>query len=783
MGILSSEWDGRIGHWIRTLKEDFYEPLGEIRMEAFRTDRHLKYEELNGAEFVPAPSGFTWGNTWEYCWFRGSLCLPKEAEGERIVLDLKPGGESTLFVNGQEFGTYRADWIAEAHHYMADNTITFHAQPGTSYRIDMETYAGHDFPNWGSCATGPVLPGSYQGGQNEGHRRTLGECTFGIWHEEAYQLYMDVMTLWHLLRRIDQDSLRAARIASALKQFAKDVDFEQDRRARNADYRRARENLKEVLGAVNGSTAPLFWAMGNAHLDMAWLWPVAETERKTARTFAAQLRLLEEYPDYYYIQSQPAAYEMCRLHYPDLFEKIKKAVGEGRWIADGAMWVEPDTNMAGGEALIRQLIHGKRYFREMFGVDSKVLWLPDSFGYTAALPQILKGCDVPYMVTQKIFWSYNDSERFPYHYFYWEGMDGTRVTSFLPTSYTYQTDPEQTGGVWKDRVQKEDLEAFLFPFGYGDGGGGPVRDHVEYVLRQKNLEGSPRMKMGAPEEFFHWMEQEGGPKHTYTGELYFSAHRGTYTSQAGIKRNNRRSELALREMEFLGSLAVTAGFSYEMDRADRLWKILLFHQFHDILPGSSIKRVYEDALAAHEALQKEALQMTDGAAGCLLKQDGGISFFNSLSFRREAIVTLPAEYGSGAVTQEGCRIPVSRNADGTVQALISIPSCGAVSLYPLEAYRSEGREIKPCEEAVEAAVWQDEAGYRMENEHIAVRVDACGQITSFVLIAKAPVRTKRSVAEWSEYRRLAEILRSVSGAKFLRFANCVRFSTHQLSFN
>ena len=237
----------------------------------------------------------------------------------------------------------------------------------------METYGGHDFPDCGSCATGPVLPGSYQGGKNEGSRRMLGECTYGIWQEEAYQLYIDVMTLWQLLRDMDQDSLRAAKIAAALKQFAKDVDFEQDEEGRIADYCKARENLKEVLSKTNGPTIPLFWAVGNAHLDLAWLWPVAETKRKTERTFAAQLRLLEEYPDYCYIQSQPAAYEICRMYYPDLFEKIKEAIKEGRWIADGAMWVEPDTNMAGGEALIRQIVHGKRYFKEVLGVDSKVL--------------------------------------------------------------------------------------------------------------------------------------------------------------------------------------------------------------------------------------------------------------------------------------------------------------------------------------------------------------------------------------------------------------------------
>ncbi len=211
------------------------------------------------------------------------------------------------------------------------------------------------------------------------------------------------------------------------------------------------------------------------------------------------------------------------------------------------------------------------------------------------------------------------------------------------------------------------------------------------------------------------------------------AHRGTYTSQAGIKRNNRKSEIALREMEFLGSLAAATGFSFEMEKADRLWKILLFHQFHDILPGSSIERVYEDASAAHGTLQQEALQMADEAAGYLLKQDGGVSFFNSLSFQRTALVTLPEEYENGAVTMEGCQVPIQKGADGKIRALLFLPSCGAVSLYPLETWCMGEREVKACGEMPGALIWQDAAGYHMENEHIAALVDLQGQVTSFIL--------------------------------------------------
>ena len=463
MKVLSAEWRDRIDHWIRTLKEDFYEPLGEISWSAWRTMEHVSPQDALEKEFVPVGPGFVWGKTWEYCWFQGQITLPRRAEGKRIVLNLAPGGESTLFVNGKSFGTYRAPWISHMHHYMEDNVLTRDGKEGERFDILMETYAGHYYPEapTGGCATGPVLPGLYEDPLEEGKRRTLGVCTFGIWDEDAYQLYMDVQTLKGLLDVVDPASLRAARIAEALERFTLTVDFEQEREARSASYREASAQLRPVMEAVNGSTQPVFYAIGNAHLDLAWLWPMAETHRKTSRTFAAQLRLLEEYPEYKFLQSQPASYEMCREYYPELFERIREAIRKGQWIAEGAMWVEPDTNMASGEALIRQLVHGKRYYKDVLGTDSVILWLPDTFGYSAALPQILKGCGVKYLVTQKIFWSYNDGEPFPYHYFAWKGMDGSEVTSFLPTSYTYQTDPKEINDVWKNRVQARDLDAIF----------------------------------------------------------------------------------------------------------------------------------------------------------------------------------------------------------------------------------------------------------------------------------------------------------------------------------
>lgn len=718
MPLMHSEYISRLAHWQRVLAEDFYQPLEALCFEGFCTMEYLTPEQAAKGPFAPVPEGLRWGKTWEYMWLRTQIALPAAAEGEAIVLSLDAGGEATLFVNGEPFGTRRAEWVETPHHSICDNVLTPCARAGERYELLLEVYAGHFFPDAGGCVTGPVLPGTMTDPKEEGRRAVVGRSTFGVWNEDAYQLWLDVSTLTMLMHELPEDSLRAARIADGLEAYTRLVDFEQPAAARRADYRRARELLRPLMACRNGSTAPCMAAVGNAHLDLAWLWPMQETRRKTARTFAAQLRLLERYPQYRYIQSQPAAYEMCRAHYPSLYARICEAVREGRWIAEGAMYVEPDTNMPSGEALIRQLVFGKRFFRETFGVESRLLWLPDTFGYSAVLPQLLRGCGVDYLVTQKIFWSYNEGDAFPYHYFTWKGMDGSTVTSFLPTSYTYRTDPKELCGVWKSRVQKRDLEDFLIPFGYGDGGGGPCRDHVEFALRQRDLEGAPRVEMTSPVDFFERLDRKGGPKHTWDGELYFNAHRGTYTTQAAVKKNNRRSEHALHHLELWGALAMLRGMRYDMQEAERLWKALLLHQFHDILPGSSIARVYEEANEAHRALQRDAGQRTQAARSALVEQAEGVTLFNGLGFAREEIVSVPDAFACGAQTAEGEPVAVCGG-----EARVMVPAMGAVSLVPAQA--------QPAMAAVHAR--ETGTGAVLENECVRVEITRQGQIVSYRL--------------------------------------------------
>ena len=716
MKLMSNEYMERIAHWLRTLEMDFYHPLGELRLEGFSTYDYLTPAEARTHEFAPMESGTAWGHSWEYLWLRSCIALPPEAEGERIVLNLDTGGETTLFVNGEAFGTRRAYWVKTPHHILVDNILSAHAHAGERYELLMEAYAGHYYPDAGRCAVGPVMPGAYQDPKTEGARAVLGASTYGVWNEEAYQLYMDVMTLKLIFELLSEGELRAASLADALEGFTHLVDFEQPLDARRADYRRASAYLKPYLTAKNGDMQAHIYAIGNAHLDLAWLWPMRETCRKTARTFAQQLRLLEEYPEYRFLQSQPASYEMCREHYPKLYERVKQAVKAGRWIADGAMYVEPDTNMACGEALIRQLLYGKRFFKEEFDVDSRLLWLPDTFGYTAALPQILKGCGVDYLVTQKIFWSYNDADQFPYHYFNWRGMDGSQVVSFLPTSYTYRTDPETLIKTWNNRVQRRNLDSFLLPFGYGDGGGGPCRDHIEYALREKDIQGMPRVTMESPMTFFEDMEQKGGPSNTWTGELYFSAHRGTYTTQAMIKKNNRRSEISLRETELWSALAACCtGRQAPYDQLDRLWRILLRNQFHDILPGSSIAKVYEEANREHAALQQESDALCAEAMAALLTGKG-VACFNALSWERTALIRLDERFAHGAKTAEGVPVPVQ---DGW--ARVTVLAMGMVSLLPAALPAAVGN----CR--AEAA----EEGFRLENALFCAVFDAWGRMIAY----------------------------------------------------
>ncbi len=681
---LSVEWQHRIERWQTAIWNACYRPLADISLSGFATRDRLTAEQALQLPFTPMPPGVAWGGKWEYGWFRSSITLPPEAQGQRMVLRLSPGGESLVWVNGEISGS-----VGWAHREI---TLTRVGQAGTQFEILLEAYAGHGRITVGE---GPVMAGVQTVPEPGPTQASVGQSTYGVWLEPIYQLALDFTTLYELRNRLDPSLLRVAEVDEGLmaSTLLFDPELPEDEMIETACQ--ARQLLRPLLEKQNGPTMPLLHAFGNAHLDVAWLWPWTETERKMARTEINQLALSDEYDEYRFLQSQAHLYWMLQDRYPDLYQRVKKAVSSGKFIIDGAMWVESDTNLAGGEALIRQVIYGRRFFRDEFGVDSRVLWLPDVFGYSGALPQILKRCGCIGFATQKITWAYNGGEPFPYNTFWWEGIDGSAIPTHIYTEYTSHTRPNAIFDRWNTRLQKNGIRSMIFAFGWGDGGGGPTRDHVEFMRRAKNLEGLPRVKYSSPLEFFMDLEQQGLPKERYVGELYFQAHRGTYTSQAKTKQGNRRSEFALREAELWGSLArVLRKYDFPSKTITTAWRNLLLCQFHDVLPGSSIQRVYEDAESTLAEVIAAAQGLVRSAAAAFIRPaQRAQTIFNSLNWPRTVLVNTEA---------------------GTLE--VTVPSCGWTTI-----------DVKDSSQVENGVIASSDS---LENEFLRLKFNTRGEITS-----------------------------------------------------
>jgi alpha-mannosidase len=648
---LTKEWLNRITHWDHALWEICYEPLEKFELSGFVTRKQITAEQALRRNFHPMPVGTAWGAKWQYGWFKCDLTLPEIAAGRRIAMYMNPAakpngedGECLVWANGKVIGSY--GWARR------EITLTRNGIQGATYSILVEAYAGHGPMVMGG---GPLLFGHASVPEPGRTQATVGESHFGIWREQVYQLAIDYATLFELRNRLDPTSLRVSEIDKGLKDVTLLIDLELPEPEMLESINQARDRLRPLLACVNGTTTPTFYAFGHAHIDIAWLWPLVESDRKIARTVINQLSLMEEYPEYRFLQSQPQLYLMLKEHYPELYERFKQAVLAGKIITDAAMWVEADTNISAGESLIRQIIYAKQFLKQEFSKEVEVMWLPDVFGYSGSLPQILLQCGCTSFATQKIAWTYHGGEPFPYNTFLWEGIDGSAIPTHIFTDYNSETRPGNILDRWESRFQKDGIDRMLLAFGWGDGGGGPTRDHLEFLSRSKDLEGLPRIKFASPGEFFAVLKQNGIPKERYVGELYFQAHRGAFTSQAKTKLRNRRSEIALHEAEFWGTIShALHNQEFSAEDLKPAWHKLLLNQFHDILPGSSIHRVYEEAALGYSQIMDDANKVTRSAMAKFAKSKSkdSVTVFNSLSWEREELLNLPE--GMIQVTVPAC---------------------------------------------------------------------------------------------------------------------------------
>lgn len=624
---LGRQWDERLKIWDEAFVENLYRELGELSLSGFTTKAQLTWQQASKQAVKPFPCGTAWGTKWEYGWFRTQVTVPESAAGERLMLHLGAGPEMLVFVNGKERGSI------DRQHNMVE--LTAEAVPGEKFDILVEVYAGHGIrPENGGLYARDAVPVP----EPPKYQCIVGKSHFGVWREDIFQCYADYHTLYELWKTMSDRELRTMKIGEALQQFTYIADFEAEEPERSRSILRADELLKPLLESKNGDTVPEYTIFGQSHLDLAWLWTMEETKRKSARTYSNQIRLMERYPQYKFLLCSPPVLENIKTYYPGLYEQIRERVMNGQFLPEGAVYVESDTNLVGGESLIRQFIIGKRWFREEFGTDSRLAWMPDTFGFTGAMPQIMAGCGVPYFATQKLLRCDPECEQFPYNVFWWEGIDGTKILSHI---YKKNNAVFNSGALrtrWEeDRNQKQEIDSFLFPFGYGDGGGGPTEIMIETANRCADLEGAPRCTMESPVAFFERLEEKD-VRNTYYGELYLAWHRGTYTAQSEIKRGVRKAEYAVREAEYLaGLMRLACGYQNLSDekivlkKLEELWKLLLVQEFHDILPGTSIQRVNEETREILERIISEGRQL----AGELLRQLAGEhAVFNSLSWER-----------------------------------------------------------------------------------------------------------------------------------------------------
>lgn len=644
----------------------------------------------------------------EHYWFRGKVTIPEDLEGKsawmkiRTQIDEWDDGKNPqflVFVNGEVVQG------ADMNH--REVLLRKKAVAGEVLDIDIQAYTGtlhHEF-------------------------NFLAEL-FTI-DEDINRLYYDLLIPLQAFPRMGADDKTHLDIRTVLNDTVNLLDLRQPySEAFYASLAKAQayitENLYEKMG---GNEDVIATCIGHTHIDVAWWWTVAQTREKVVRSFATVLELMEEYPSYKFMSSQPVLYYFLKQRYPELFERIKARVAEGRWEVEGGMWLEADCNLTSGESLVRQFLHGKRFFREEFGKDNKILWLPDVFGYSGALPQIMKKSGVDYFMTTKLAW--NQINKIPNDTFIWRGIDGSEVLTHLITTVGEDQDPKQNFfttyngmlhpasimGGWERYQNKELNNDILISYGYGDGGGGPTRKMLETSVRmERGVRGIPKVRQETARVYFDELnERVRNNRHleTWEGEFYFEYHRGTYTSMARNKRGNRKSELAMMDLELLGVLAK----DYPMEADTRLWRdIILLNQFHDILPGSSIAEVYEVTKREYEQLAEEVNGLIGQRLAKLAGEGDGVTVFNTLGFDRSDVVNLGALDASALQDENGVVYPVQQTPDGAVAYLKNLPSKGYKTLA-----RAEAGAVSPF-------VRRDD--YHLETPFYSITLDENGNFTS-----------------------------------------------------
>ena len=667
--------------------------------------------EADETPFLPFDSRIMhWYGPDAHYWFKADMTVPDSFDGRplwlyvRTQIDEWDDGKNPqflLYVDGEV-----VQGIDMNHREVL---LTRSARAGQTYRLDLQSYTGTLHTEFNLIVEMQEIDPEIAG------------------------LYWDVQVPLSAFSRLEEDGASRRELTRALNGAVNLLDLRTPYSdAFYASVREAREYLKTNLyEALGGHDDVIATCIGHTHIDVAWWWTVAQTREKVCRSFATVLKLMDEYPHYRFMSSQPQLYAFLKERHPELYARIRQRVAEGRWEPEGGMWVEADCNLTSGESLVRQFIHGKRFFKDEFGVDCRILWLPDVFGYSGALPQIMKQCGIQYFMTTKLAW--NQFNKMPYDTFRWRGIDGTEILTHLITTlgvgqpvknffttYNGMLHPDALIGGWQRYQQKEINNDILVSYGYGDGGGGPTRAMLENSDRmEKGVTGLPRVRQAFARTYFDELNarvQGSNRLPVWEGELYFEYHRGTYTSMARNKRSNRKAELHMMDLELLSVLAQDR-LPYPAQEMDGMWKTILLNQFHDILPGSSIHEVYEVTKREYEALERQISALLGERLAALAAPSDAVTVFNTKGFASDEAVCLGQLDAAALVDADGARYPVQQTAEGAVAFLPALPAKG------WRAY-SVSNQPEPC--AAPFALADD---HHLETHYYTVELDENGLLS------------------------------------------------------
>lgn len=669
----------------KMLEQRIFERVDELEIQMYPTMERL-HEIPSPEKFGPCEKGNQWGGEGAYCWVRGTYTVPQKLDGKDLYIYPHMGYyEGLLWVDGKPYGNFASKL---GNHYC--NLIMAKARAGQKIELAIEFYAGH------------YIPGSwYEKEEKPDFLYQVEGIDICVKNQEILDYALDLKALNQMAEVMNKNSFRRADIVNTLLKVHQMVPYDIDN-AEPGEFeesmRQAETLMKEKLALHNSPSAPYAGLIGHSHMDTAWLWTIAETEKKCARTYSNQISLMDQYPEYTFIQSSAFHNEMLRRDYPALFADIQKKVAEGRYEPNGGVWIECDCNITSGESMVRQFLWGQRFTKKYFDYTSDTFWLPDTFGYSVSIPQIMKECGIKYFLTTKMAW--NDTNDFPYETFYWKGLDGSKVfahlnkmqgapdpkelisyVEFNPGGYVYN------GGEIKE---KQVSNMRLISYGAGDGGGGPEFEMIEMSRRVADLEGVPRSSHTTVSKFMQQLEATVQDPTVYTGELYLEKHRGTLTNQHTIKRNNRKAEFALHNLEFATVVSAVREHKIASQREiNPLMEILLVNQFHDILPGTCIH-------AAHVQSIQETTAVIEKAGQKLLEviapeeRKHTISIINTLSFDRKETLYLDVEPGyivKGVYAQQ--RVTGLDGKEKLAVSGVQLPAFGSVALELVPGAPSE----------------------------------------------------------------------------------------------